>query len=248
MNKQQAEAWLSKAMQSTCDVISVELLHAGRWANARVYLVKGAQADFIIKDFSHCPWWVRRTLAKSFVNREVRALSMLSNSPYFDVQCYRLSDIAFAYPYVEGESLKAIRDREATLPATFFTEMERMIGAMHRIGLSHLDLRNFGNVLCTKEGKPHIIDYQSAVRLSHFPKAIQRFMRGADITGAYKAWQQIGQTAIPTAKAQLYEGYNKKRKFWVFRGYPVARLQLRLQTVAAQFLSLDIIRNLIDKL
>lgn len=247
MNNTQAEKWLSDAMQSQCKVNSVELLHAGRWANAKVYLAKANQGDFIIKDFSHCPWWLRHTLAKSFVNREVRALSMLSHSAYFDVQCYRLNEVAFAYPYVEGESLRSIRYREGKLPARFFSEMERMIAAMHRIGLCHLDLRNFGNVLCTKEGKPHIIDYQSAVRLRHFPKAIQRFMRGADVTGAYKAWQQMGETDLPATKARLYQQYNKKRKFWVFRGYPVARLQMRLQSVAAQFLSLDIIRNLIDK-
>ncbi|WP_175405087.1 RIO1 family regulatory kinase/ATPase domain-containing protein [Salinimonas lutimaris] len=247
MNIEQAERALSRALQKPANVSGVCLLHAGRWANAQVYKVSTGQGSYIIKDFSQCPWWVRKTLARSFVKREVRALTLLSSLSLFDVSCYALNPVAFAYPFVKGETLKSLRHDERKLPPAFFTRMERMIAQMHRAGLSHLDLRNFGNVVCTEQGMPHFIDYQSAVSLRKFPRWLQRFMRGADLTGAYKAWQQLGAQAMPDTKARLFEQYNHKRKFWVFRGYPVARMQARLQALAAQILGLDIIRNLLDK-
>ena len=152
MNIEQAERALSRALQEPANVTGVELLHAGRWANAQVYKVSTRRGNYIIKDFSQCPWWVRKTLARSFVKREVRALKLLSSLSLFNVSCYALSPVAFAYPYVEGKTLKSLRQEEQQLPAAFFARMERMIAQMHRAGLSHLDLRNFGNVVCTAQG------------------------------------------------------------------------------------------------
>jgi hypothetical protein len=56
---------------------SKTLLRDGRWANARVMRVSVAGRDWVLKDFAPRAWWVRNTIGRLFVRRELATLQRL---------------------------------------------------------------------------------------------------------------------------------------------------------------------------
>lgn len=225
----------------------LSVLHTGRFANAIVYRYKDAQHDLIIKDFQHSPWWVRKTIAPLFINQEYKGLSRLKGVDGVVDHFCRLSPIAIAYDFIEGTPLRELALQQQQLPRDFFKEFERLVAKMHRHGVVHLDLRNLGNVICSQDGKPYIIDFQSAIRFARFPRWLQRFMRGADMSGVYKAWQKLANDSLPQAKAAYLHDFNHVRKRWIFKGYPLQRAYVWGSGVVTQILNFDFIRSIFER-
>ena len=159
----------------------------------------------------------------------------------------RLSPIAIAYDFIEGTPLRELALQQQQLPRDFFKEFERLVAKMHRHGVVHLDLRNLGNVICSQDGKPYIIDFQSAIRFARFPRWLQRFMRGADMSGVYKAWQKLANDSLPQAKAAYLHDFNHVRKRWIFKGYPLQRAYVWGSGVVTQILNSDFIRSIFER-
>lgn len=210
------------------------VLHKGRFANAVVYRYHDEQLDLVIKDFQHSPWLVRKTFARMFVNQELKALQKLQGIPGVSGEHYRLSKVGLAYTHINGTPLRTLSKQKQQLPVEFFKDLERMVSSMHRRGLVHLDLRNMGNILCGDDGKPYFIDFQSAIRYSRFPRWLQGFMRGADMSGVYKGWLSLCDQPLPEFKKRFFENYAKVRKRWIFRGYPLQRARARIANFGAQ--------------
>jgi len=225
----------------------LSVLHTGRFANAIVYRYKDAQHDLIIKDFQHSPWWVRKTIAPLFINQEYKGLSRLKGVDGVVDHFCRLSPIAIAYDFIEGTPLRELALQQQQLPRDFFKEFERLVAKMHRHGVVHLDLRNLGNVICSQDGKPYIIDFQSAIRFARFPRWLQRFMRGADMSGVYKAWQKLANDSLPQAKAAYLHDFNHVRKRLIFKGYPLQRAYVWGSGVVTQILNSDFIRSIFER-
>ncbi|HEA15968.1 MAG TPA: serine/threonine protein kinase [Pseudoalteromonas prydzensis] len=218
-------------------VNNLKVMHRGRFANAIVYRYTDLQLDLVIKDFQHSPWWVRKTFAPLSVNQEYKGLARLAGITGVSGRFLRLSPLAVAYDYIEGTPLKQLVQQNKVLPVSFFKDFERLVALMHRRGVVHLDLRNLGNVLCSHDGKPYIIDFQSAIRYARFPRWLQRFMRGADMSGVYKAWAKLSEQPLPDAKADYLSNFNHVRKRWIFRGYPIQRAYMWGCGVATQIAS-----------
>ncbi|GGF63608.1 serine/threonine protein kinase [Alteromonas lipolytica] len=225
----------------------LQVLHQGRFANAVVYLYQDAQYCLVIKDFSSRHWLVRKTIGRLSVNQEYKTISQLKHIDGITPDCYRLSDCSIAYQHIAGQTLSHFAKNGDKLEPAFFYQLENTIKAMHDNGRVHLDLRNMGNILVDENGNPALIDFQSSIQWRRFPQWLQKFMRYADITGAYKAWDRYGTTPLPAHKKRFLTRYNKTRKLWVFKGYPIHRMQVRLQGLAANVMALDIVRNLMDK-
>ena len=47
---------------------------------------------------------------------------------------------------------------------------------------------------------------------------------GADITGVYKCWVNRCREPLGEAREKYLEEFNKVRKLWVFKGYPITRM------------------------
>lgn len=202
---------------------NLKVVHKGRFANAIVYRYNDDRLDLIIKDFQHSPWWVRKTFARLSVNQEYKGLLRLAGITGISGQFSRLSPVALAYTYIAGTPLKELAQQQQSLPVSFFKDFERLVASMHRRGLVHLDLRNLGNVICGTDGKPYIIDFQSTMRYARFPRWLQQFMRGADMSGVYKAWTKLSDQPLPDARANYLSNFNHVRKRWIFKGYPIRR-------------------------
>jgi RIO-like serine/threonine protein kinase len=227
---------------------SLTVVHKGRFANAVVYRYKDDKFDLVIKDFSRSPWFIRKTFAPLSVNQEYKGLSRLSELGAVADQFCRLSPIAVAYNYIEGTPLRTLIHEEKKLPVDFFQDLERQVAKMHRKGVVHLDLRNMGNILCGADGKPYVIDFQSAISYARFPRWLQNFMRGSDMSGVYKAWQKLSTEQLPQAKQSYLERFNHVRKRWIFKGYPLRRAYAWIVGIFTQLLNSEVVRSFTDRL
>jgi RIO-like serine/threonine protein kinase len=226
----------------------LSVVHKGRFANAIVYRYKDDKFDLIVKDFSQSPWFIRKSFARISVNQEYKGLSRLADLNAVANNFCRLSSIAIAYDYIEGTPLRSLIHEDKTLPVNFFSELERQVAKMHRKGIVHLDLRNMGNILCGTDGKPYFIDFQSTISFARFPRWLQRFMRGTDMSGVYKAWNKLSVEPLPQAKQDYLVRFNHIRKRWIFKGYPIQRTYAWGAGIFAQFLNSDIVRSITERL
>ncbi len=224
----------------------LQILHEGRFANAVVYRYQDDSYNLVIKDFSSRNWLVKNTMGRLSIRQEFAAMSALQGIEGITPECYLLTDYTIAYRYFEGDTLKGYAKKGHQLQPTFLHKLEQMIREIHARGWVHLDLRNMENILIDDHGNPAIIDFQSCMRWHKFPIWLQKFMRYADITGAYKAWTRYGATQLPRHKQTFLTKYNATRKLWVFRGYPIHRMNLKLKAMAASILSMDLVRSFME--
>ncbi|OAM88322.1 hypothetical protein OH491_05700 [Termitidicoccus mucosus] len=204
---------------------NLKLLRAGRYGNAHVYRYRDARHDLVVKDFSHCPWWFRWTLGRFYVQRECLMLTMLEGVPGVAGNCRKLGPYMVSYDFIEGETLTDRMKRNATLPASFFVQWYELTKTMHKRGVVHLDTRNLSNVLCSPEGQPCVIDFQSALRLRFWPGFIRRIMVNTDVSAVCKGWLRLCSKPPPPELIVFYERFTRWRKFWIFKGYPLRKLK-----------------------
>jgi RIO-like serine/threonine protein kinase len=141
---------------------SVELLRLGSWSSPDVSLVRDREGLAVVKDFSPRRFFVRATLGRWLTARELAAHRALADHPAVPALFGRIDALALAIEYRAGEPLS--RDRARALRPSFARELREAVGEMHRLGVAHLDLRHYSNVLAGKDGGPVLLDFASAIR------------------------------------------------------------------------------------
>jgi hypothetical protein len=63
---------------------------------------------------------------------------------------------AVARRYIDGE---AFRD-SAQVDASFFSELRRLLDAIHASGVAYVDLHKRENIIVGRDGRPHLVDFQ----------------------------------------------------------------------------------------
>lgn len=201
------------------------LLRDGRWANARVSRVNVAGREWVVKDFAPRAWWVRNTIGRLFVRRELATMERLHGIEGIPPDPFRLDAHAIAFGYLEGETLGKV-DPARQSPA-YFTALEVLMRSIHARGIVHLDTRGTGNVLMRPDGSPALIDFQSSLSTRWMPAAWRRFLEDVDLTGVYKKWLQCDPSSMGPERTELNERMTRWRRFWVLRGYAGARKSRR---------------------
>ncbi|MGZ9030714.1 MAG: hypothetical protein ACXW2G_05030, partial [Burkholderiaceae bacterium] len=128
------------------------LLRNGRWANAQVFHVEAAGAAWVVKDFSRRHFLVRNTIGRVLLGRELRALQRLDGIDGVPQRPFRIDRHAIAAGFIPGVTLGQVPADELDTP--FFTDLERLMSAVHARGVVHLDTRGTGNMLRRPDGKP----------------------------------------------------------------------------------------------
>lgn len=208
------------------------LLNEGKFANATVFRYTDSNLDLTIKDFSGSPWIIRKTFGKLFINSEYNNLVKLSKNPSIAKNARKLSPYTLAFGYIEGKALKLFPNN--SIEKNFFLELEKNVKAMHNKNIVHLDLRNLGNILMGSDGYPYIIDFQSAISTKFLGKWLTKVLKTSDLTGVYKCWKNKCNEPLDKKRADTFEEFNKLRKVWIFRGYPISRAIKKLKELIHQ--------------
>jgi RIO-like serine/threonine protein kinase len=192
-------------------------LARGRIANADVRLVECEGRLWVVKDFSVCPGWVRHTVGRWFIRRELKALQRLQGIPGIAENPLRVDAFALAYLFVEGRALNEFPKGQPS--ADFFLSLESAVKAMHARGIAHLDLRNRGNILVDASQHPCLIDFQSHVPLPRWFPQLAHTLENIDLSGVYKAWGKSLPGTLDESRQHLLDSVNAWRKWWVLKGY-----------------------------
>ena len=139
----------------------VARLQDGGWRAPDVLLVGGPAGPVVVKDFRPRPAWLRHTLGRFLIWREIRAYRALRGHPSVPRLLGRLDGFAFAIEYRPGERMT--RELIGRVDPAFAASLERAVRAMHARGVAHLDLRHRSNVLVGRDGAPILIDFASAI-------------------------------------------------------------------------------------
>lgn len=203
------------------------LIHEGKFANASVFRYNDGVLDITIKDFSGSPWFIKQIFGRIFVNIEGHSLLKLEDNPSTTTGIVFLSPYTLSFRYVKGEPLKQFNDNE--ISKDFFITLEKNINEMHKKDIVHLDLRNLGNIIMSEKGYPYIIDFQSCISTKHLPKKLTEILRKADLTGVYKCWKRKCSEPLDKEREKIFDDFQKIRKIWIFRGYPLQRFIRKLK-------------------
>jgi RIO-like serine/threonine protein kinase len=196
-----------------------DTLFQGRWGNAKLYCCKLEGSTWVVKDFSSCPAPVRATWGRLMISREVKALQALQGIDGVPEKPFRISPTTLCYRYQEGETLRHI-DREK-IPVDFFPQLELAVRRIHERNYAHLDLRNRRNILMRSDGKPGILDFQTALNLNTLPSSVRAKIQQIDLSGIYKAWMKLSPESIDAERRDILSRINSKRGLWFLRGYPL---------------------------
>jgi protein-S-isoprenylcysteine O-methyltransferase Ste14 len=194
------------------------LLREGQWANARVELVHIGGLDWTVKDFSPRSWWVRNSIGRFLLARELRALQRLHGLTGVTADSFRIDDFALAARFLPGRSLAQVRPDEVT--SDYFLQLEALVRSMHATGLVHLDIRGPKNLLLMPDGTPGIIDFQSSLSTRWMPARLRRVLEDGDLSGIYKRWNAWQPDTLDEERRKTLYRSNRLRRLWPFRGYP----------------------------
>ena len=136
-------------------------LQRGEIRNPDVLLVEVPGAFVVVKDFRPRPAWLRQTLGRMLIWRELRAYRALAGHPSVPRLFGRIDAFAFAMEYRPG--VRLARSIAGRVPGDLPAALEKAVHAMHDRGVAHLDLRHRSNVLVDGEGAPVLLDFASAV-------------------------------------------------------------------------------------
>ncbi len=219
----------NKLNSTEIDENNLILLNKGKFANAYVFRYSDGNRDFTIKDFTHCPWPVRITVGRIMAKMEYNTIKLLKGIPGVASEVFLLGKYTVAFSYVKGKPLGEIQKKGIHLPRDFFIELERRVREMHKRDLVHLDLRNSGNIIVGEDKNPYIIDFQSSLGTKYLPKKLRKTLEDSDISGVYKCWKLVCSEKLDPEKEKFLEDFNKLRKIWIFRGYPIHRAMRRIK-------------------
>lgn len=193
------------------------LLRDGRFANARVERVRLGGGDWIFKDFSSRAFFVRHTVGRFLLGREVRALRRLQGIPGVPGDAFRVDALAMAARFVPGRALADMP--KGPVSTAYLLALEALLRQVHARGLVHLDTRGGGNLLLMPDGAPGIIDFQAALSTRWMPRALRRWFEAMDLSGVYKKWLLWQPETLGPERTASLERQNRWRRWWLLRGY-----------------------------
>ena len=133
---------------------------AGRNATkADIFIWDVDGVRLVVKDYAPRPVWVRATMGRAMVRREVRAYRLLQDSPGIPRFAGQVDSLAFAVEFVEGRDLSHFRPGE--VPAEFFQKLLQLLDSIHRAGVAQGDIHH-RDVLVGPNNEPFLVDFSTA--------------------------------------------------------------------------------------
>ena len=125
-----------------------------------VLLTATDEVKFVMKDWSQRPAVFRKTWCSVAARREIKVYEKLRGMAGVPQLISVLSQ-GFIMEWLDARPLPRRKMRDL-LGMEFFTELEELVRQMHARGVAHGDLRR-RNILRGVDGKPRLIDFETAV-------------------------------------------------------------------------------------
>lgn len=136
-------------------------LSRGSWNSPDVLLVESDVGAVVVKDFAPRRPWLARTWGRWLIRREARVYEALAGHPAVPRLLARLDPLALVLEHRAGARFSTRR------PWTFSTEfgeqLQQAVAELHARGVVHVDLRHRSNVRAGPDGRPVLIDFDSAL-------------------------------------------------------------------------------------
>jgi hypothetical protein len=160
-------------------------------------------------DFAAIPF---RPVGRWLCRREMRFFEMLSDVPSVPRLLGRVSDTGFVHDFVPGRPLCEFE----VLQASFFDDLSRLMGEVHRRGIAYIDSNKSSNILVGDDGLPHLIDFQISVHgrmVGGWPwRRLIRRLQAIDTYHIAKHKRRLCPEALTDADRQIL-----KRRTWIVR-------------------------------
>jgi RIO-like serine/threonine protein kinase len=193
----------------------IDLIRRGRGIKADIKSVRIGAAEAILKDFAGKSWPVR-VLGRIQIEREIRALNRLRGLPGIPACFGRWGREGLLLERIEGERITRFCERQPASAAVMFERLERLVAAMHARGVVHLDLRKRDNILIDGSGRPGIIDFNAAVRLTGASRRALWLLRRIDTEALVKWKERMAPGLLQPGEARRRRRMAALRRLWIF--------------------------------
>ena len=167
--------WFERILKD--DFFSINVLYANQ--EGQRYVLK-------LSDFRFMFGWLFRPFAGWISRREYRIYQTVEDIPGIPELGPRYGDKGYFHRYVEGDTLHEIERRiceqfhaipghpifakhAAQLPPDFFDRLSGIVRKIHERRIFYADLNKRGNIICSHDGNPYLIDFQLCLS---FPRRI----------------------------------------------------------------------------
>lgn len=169
----------------------------------------------MVKDVRGQHLFLRWTLGLWLIDKEWKIYSRLAGIKGIPRPVERIDRFAFAMEFIPGKPVL----RREPVPASFFRELERILGDVHERGVVHMDLRHKGNILVSEEGEPFLIDFNSSFAFKDrgfLRRYLFPLLRWVDYGGLLKLKKRIAPALLTSEELAFLKRFERLRKLWIF--------------------------------
>lgn len=210
-----------------------------------------ANEGYVLKlsDFRFVLGWLFRPLAGWISRREYSIYRMVSDIPGIPALGPRYGKRGYFHRFIEGKTLHEIERRiveqfnvvvghpalanyETSLAPDFFDQLMSTVQRVHQRRIFYADLNKRGNIICSTEGKPYLIDFQICLHipvrqgwLGALTEKIFQRLRREDLYHLFKHKRTFQPQLMKAKEQQLAQRTNLNRRYrrYLWRPYIVLK-------------------------
>jgi hypothetical protein len=171
--------------------------------------------SLMVKDVGRKSFLIRWTLGLWLIQKEWGIYSRLAGMKGIPQPVERIDRFAFAMEFIPGRPIL----RGEVLPSSFFRELEKVLGDIHKRGVVHMDLRHKGNILVSEKGEPFLIDFNSSFAFKEngfLRRYLFPLLRWVDYGGLLKLKERVSPSSMTAAELAFLKRFDRLRKLWIF--------------------------------
>lgn len=189
------------------------------WKSA-VWTFERGDMRFFVKDLRHTSPLYRYTVGRLMMGHEARIYRRLRDVDFVPSFHGRLDRDSLVLGLISGTSL---RDCEAAnLPEDFFEMLQARVDQLHARGVVHMDLRHRTNIFVRSDGKPMLLDFESALYVGGW---LARLLGWVDRSAVLKFRMRYASHQVSDRQTKRDRRFRFFRRLWPFgRWWPPRRL------------------------
>ncbi|MBL8766043.1 MAG: hypothetical protein JNL94_01690 [Planctomycetes bacterium] len=192
-------------------------LRHGAVYKARVIEVERDGKRFIAKDLGAMHPLFRALFGRRVLRHEANLLEHLAQSGVVPRLVERIGDDTIVLELVEGGPLrKKNKLRPRSRIETVLKSLADAVDALHRHGVSHLDLRNRRNILVTGDDRVVLIDFESGRRLDRgvFSRMLRSLLVEVDRQSVLEWRHRLAPTGLSKDDLDARRRYRAWKRLW----------------------------------